>query len=215
MVVVTERADMEPVPDFRFAVEIEGIAVGWFTECSGLSMERETYPYKEGGLNAYVHELPGRVKRTHITLKRGVADEELWKWFAGKSDEGLHEGKVTHRNTTVILYNVDRTEARRWNINRAYPVKWAASDLVSDSNEVAVETLELAQEESSGSGGVQRTAATGSQRGIGEGVEQAIEQSDTTASAAEPDLPALAEAVYALLKYEARVEQERQGWGER
>ena len=208
---VTERADMEPVPNFRFAVEIEGVAVGWFTECGGLSVERETYPYKEGGLNAYVHELPGRVKRTHITLKRGLADEELWKWFAGKSDAGLHEGKVTHRNTTVILYNVDRTEAKRWNINRAYPVKWAASDLISDSNQMAVETLELAQEESAASGGVQRAAETAPFE-TGGAAEQMIEQSDPAASEAELDLPALAEAVYALLKRKARVERERQGW---
>ena len=209
---VTERADMEPVLNFRFAVEIEGIAVGWFTECGGLSVERETYPYKEGGLNAYVHELPGRVKRTHITLKRGIADKELWKWFAGKSDAGLHEGKVTHRNTTVILYNVDRTEAKRWHINRAYPVKWAASDLMADSNQVVVETLELAQGESAASGSIQRAAETGSQFETGGAAEQVIGLSDSAAEGAEPDLPALAEAVYALLKREARVERERQGW---
>ena len=139
----TERAGMEPVPNFRFSVEIEGVSVGWFTECGGLNVERATYPYEEGGLNAYVHELPGRVKHTHITLKRGLADEELWKWFAGKSDEGLHEGKVTYRNASIVLYNVDRSVAKRWNIDRSYPVKWSGPDFKSDGNQVAVETLEL------------------------------------------------------------------------
>jgi phage tail-like protein len=138
-----ERADLEPTPGFKYAIEIDGLVGAWFAECGGLTAERTVYPYEEGGLNAYVHQLPGRTTHSHITLKRGIADEALWKWFAGEKDAGLYESKVEYRNITIILYNVDRTEAKRWNVSRAYPVKWSGPDLNTDGNQVAVESLEL------------------------------------------------------------------------
>jgi len=200
----TERVDLEPVPSFRFAIDIEGIVVGWFTECGGLTVERTVYPYEEGGLNAYVHQLPDRIKHTHITLKRGIADEVLWKWFAGERDEGLYEGKVEYRNMSIILYNVDRTEAKRWNVERAYPVKWSGPGLKSGDNLAAIESLEIAQGEGSASSSIQRAMETGQEGNIGEAQPQ--ESSDR-----EIDLPALANKVHDLLKRELTVERERLG----
>jgi phage tail-like protein len=204
----TERVALGSVPSFRYAVEIEGIAVGWFTDCGGLTVERTVYPYEEGGLNAYVHQLPDRIKHTHITLKRGIADQMLWKWFAGENDEGLYESKVTYRNVTIVLYNVDRTESRRWNVERAYPTKWSGPDLRADSTQVAVETLEFAQGESAAASVEQRALETEEGGHLGEGL--ASQQQEP----AEPEanLPALAKKVYDLLKQELRLERERLGW---
>ena len=67
-----------PVAGFRIGVLVEGALVGWFTECSGLSVERGVLAKEEGGLNAYVHQLPNRVTYPKVTLKRGLADMELW-----------------------------------------------------------------------------------------------------------------------------------------
>jgi phage tail-like protein len=130
---------VDPIAGLRFGVEIEGIIKGWFTECGGLTVERKTEPHKEGGVNDYVHQLPGQIEYTHITLKRGVADDALWNWF----QKGLYDGKVERRNVSIILYNGDRTKAKRWNLRKAYPVKWTGPDLKADSNQVAIETLEI------------------------------------------------------------------------
>jgi len=130
---------VDPIAGLRFGVEIEGIIKGWFTACGGLTVERKTEPHKEGGVNDYVHQLPGRIEYTHITLKRGVADDALWDWF----QKGLYDGKVERRNVSIILYNGDRTKAKRWNLRKAYPVKWTGPDLKADSNQVAIETLEI------------------------------------------------------------------------
>lgn len=97
---------VDPVVKFRFAVQIKGQTVGWFTECSGLSVERETVPRPEGGTNDFVHQLPGRVKQSRVTLKRGLADNALWKWF----EKGLYDGKVERYNISIILYNSDLTK---------------------------------------------------------------------------------------------------------
>ena len=76
---MSERVD--PVVKFRFSIKIKDAVVGWFTDCSGLTVERETVQHPEGGINDYVHQLPGRVKQSRVTLKRGLADNALWSWF--------------------------------------------------------------------------------------------------------------------------------------
>lgn len=130
---------VDPISGFRFGVEVKGIIQGWFTECSGLTMERETFPHKEGGVNDFEHKLPGRVKYSNITLKRGVAGPELWQWFR----EGLYDGKVKRNNVSIILYSGDRKKAKRWNLSDAYPIKWSGPDLKADGNNVAIETIEF------------------------------------------------------------------------
>jgi len=130
---------LDPVAGFRFGIEIQGLVVGWFTECGGISIERTVTPHEEGGINDYVHQLPGRIKQAKITLKRGIADETLWDWF----QKGLYDGKVDKRNISIILYNVDRSQAKRWDLNGAYPVKWTGPELKVDGNQVSIESLEL------------------------------------------------------------------------
>jgi phage tail-like protein len=134
---MTDRID--PTVKFRFAVKISGVTVGWFTDCSGLSVERETVSRPEGGINDYTHQLPGRVKQSRITLKRGLADNALWSWF----EKGLYDGQVERYNISIILYNSDLSQKKQWDLENAYPVKWSGPDFQSDSNQASIETLEL------------------------------------------------------------------------
>jgi phage tail-like protein len=198
-----ERADLDPAATHHYAVEIDGIAVGWFTECGGLAVERTVYPYQEGGINAYVHQLPDRIKHTNITLKRGLADESLVRWFAGEDDAGLYEAKVERRSVSVVLYDAGRAEVERWNLERAYPVKWSGPSLVADGRLAAIESVEIAQETGSAPENVQRAP----DEGAGEGALDTA----SVASSQSVDLPALARAIYALLREDLRIESERLG----
>ncbi|HRV96186.1 MAG TPA: phage tail protein [Anaerolineae bacterium] len=188
-----KRAD--PLADFRFELKIEGIAVGWFTECSGLTIEREVMPHPEGGVNNYLHQLPGRIKRQSLTLKRGVGDEALWQWL----QTGRYDGQVKRLNASVILYQADRTELGRWNFSEVYPTRWSGAELRAGSQRVTLETLELSQ----GSG----DSATGSIQRL------AIEPAALPDATSIPtvDLPKLADKIYALFKQDLRLEQERAG----
>ncbi len=199
-----ERASQDPVASFRFAVEIDGVVAGWFTECRGLSVERQVETYREGGQNAYVHQLPGRTKHQHVTLERGLVDAALWEWFAG--DEGSHEGLVRPRDVTVILLNADKSEARRWNLARVLPRRWSGPQLRAEGRAVAVERLELAQD-----GALDTAVAQRSPDGSGEAIQRA--EGLESGQASQPvDLPGLARKVFALLGREAWVERERAGW---
>lgn len=198
---VRAAGEPDPIPGFRYAVEIDGIVAGWFTRCAGLSVERSVRTYEEGGLDAYVHQLPGRITRTHITLERGIAGPVLWRWFAGEQDQGLYEGRLSYRDITVILYNADLVEARRWHMPQALPAKWSVSGLRVSGGQVAVESLELAQSDGGADGAVRRAID-----------EDVMGKEAPQRPRGEVDRRALAQRVYGLLKQELLVERERQGW---
>lgn len=179
---------------YRFGVEIGRRPVGWFTECGGITLEREATPQAEGGVNSYTHQLPGRLKHSNITLKRGVIDYTLWDWF----QQGLYDLKVDRRDVSIILYGEDYKPLRRWDMPAAYPVKWAAPNLKSDSNQIAIETLVIGY----GSGGgptIQRQE------------DEAAPDEEAETGLPAIDMTALAEKVYQLLKTETRIERERTG----
>ncbi len=133
-------SSQDPIVGFRFGVEINSIVHGWFTECSGLTIEREVFSHKEGGNNDYEHKLPGGIKCSNITLKRGIAsDDVLWQWF----QKGLYDGQVQRYNVSIILYNGSLTQSRRWDLENAYPIKWTGPDFNAEGNQVAIETLEI------------------------------------------------------------------------
>jgi phage tail-like protein len=138
-----EFAIPEPHAAFRFAVEIGSKIEAVFTECKLPDIEIETQEIKEGGLNTHTHFLPGRRKGHKFTLKNGVGHgENLWKWTL----EGLYNGKVSRQNVTIILYNVKHDEIMRWNLIKAFPIKWTGPQLNTGENAVALQTLELACE---------------------------------------------------------------------
>lgn len=129
----------DPISVYKFWVEVDGIVSGYFTECSGLTIQRKTDDHIEGGINDYVHKLPGRIEQSNITLKRGLADEALWSWFV----KGLTTFRVERRSVTILLYSNDHTQVKRWNLHQAYPIKWQGPDLKTDSTQVALESIEL------------------------------------------------------------------------
>jgi phage tail-like protein len=135
-------ARVDPLTTYSFGVEIGQIQHALFSEFSGLQAEVDVLEWPEGGCNDYIHKLPGRVKFTNVSLKRGVAyTDELWLWF-----EQVINGKVTRKNVSVVIYSADHTEVKRWNFSRAYPVKWVGPAFKASENAISIETLELAHE---------------------------------------------------------------------
>lgn len=133
----------DPVPNFKFLVQKGGKTIAAFTECSGLTAKRKVEPYYEGGVNDIVHMLPGPMEYENIILKRGIIDSQaLWDWFWA----GAHGFQVEKVNLSIILIDIDGTAVKRWDIQKAFPIKWQGPELKSGGNEVAVETIEIAHE---------------------------------------------------------------------
>jgi phage tail-like protein len=128
----------DPVAELRFKVDLPGLGIGRFRECTGLEVEVETLEYAEGGSNDFVHKLPTRVKYPPVVLKRGVTHEDaLMKWF--------YESRFTpkRRDMTISLMGPGTKLVRSWAFMNAYPVKWTGPNLNASSSQVAVESLEI------------------------------------------------------------------------
>ncbi len=146
--VILERGDMPHiVVGYRIKVTIgtSGPANAWFTEISGLTAEREVFPYEEGGVNDHVHHLPKGVKYGRVTLRRGVGDQALWDWFCGDKT-GLYTAKVLRQDVTIVLFSSDYTSHKQWKLKKAFPVKWTGPELKADSNQIAIEAIEFVHE---------------------------------------------------------------------
>ena len=132
---------VDPYRGYNFAVEIEGLVVGGFSEVNGLELEVETEDYREGGVNQFVHKRAGPVRyASNILLKRGMTDSKtLWNWYWD-----VTQGTIKRKNVSILLMDESGEERVRWNFEQAYPVKWSGPSLKAAANEVAVESIELA-----------------------------------------------------------------------
>jgi phage tail-like protein len=124
---------------YRFVVEVDGERYGAFTECTLPVIEWEVQEIKEGGLNGFVHQLPGRRKRSTLTLKNGVGTSALVDWYLETMDETF-----SRRSVTITLLNVEREPVMTWSMFDALPIKWTGPQLQSAQNGVAIQTLEFA-----------------------------------------------------------------------
>jgi phage tail-like protein len=128
----------DPVAELRFRVDLPGVSIGRFRECTGIAVEVETKDYMEGGSNDFVHKLPTRLKYPNIVLKRGVTHEDaLLKWFWESAQA------VQRKEMTITLLGPGTKPVRSWAFLNAYPVKWTGPNLNASSNQIAVETLEV------------------------------------------------------------------------
>jgi phage tail-like protein len=129
----------------RFYVSVGNNLVAEFRECTGLEVQTEVFEYQEGGVNSFVHKLPGRTKYTNIVLKRGMCQaDELWKWYTQRL-AGTYPPRDQRMSVSIILYDEPRSqELKRWNLLEAYPVRWSAPDFRAEAGEIALESLEIA-----------------------------------------------------------------------
>ena len=139
-----ERKD--PLAGFHYAIEVQGVVSGYFTECSGIGSEHEVIEHKivDAKGHEHVQKIPGRLKWENITLKRGITDSmDIWDWrelvVQGKVDEARHNG-------SVVMFDQTLTEVARWNFENAWPLKVSGPAVKSDSNEFAVEELVIVHE---------------------------------------------------------------------
>lgn len=131
---------VDPYQSNNFVVEIEGLVVGGFAECTGLQIETESHEYREGGENDFIHRFAGPTRHPPLVLKHGVsAIDGLWGWH-----QDVASGNIQRRNGTIYLLNQAQVPVLWWHFREAIPLKWSGPDLRADSAAVAFESVELA-----------------------------------------------------------------------
>jgi phage tail-like protein len=139
----------EPAAPHRFEVVVDGIDLGSFTACEGLSAEYKTEPYEEGGVNGYVHQFPLRLSYPNIKLSRALDGSSagqlsLAAWFS-KFDKGEVRTQ-TARTVGITAYTASGVEVGNWSLHDAIPVRWMGPSFSSDGTGAAKETLEFAHQ---------------------------------------------------------------------
>ena len=131
----------DPFRNFRFRLEIDGIQKAAFSEVTGIESAIESINYKVGD-EQNSRKLPGQNKFSNITLKRGVTDSsELHDWH-----KEVIQGVIRRKSVSIMAVNEDGKNGARWEIRDAWPSKYHGVDLNAKGNDVAIETLELANE---------------------------------------------------------------------
>ena len=114
-----------------------GLALGGFSECTGLESTLETFDYQ--GVDD--RTLPRGSRQQHRP-QQGVGFVRI----SGCGQEFI-EGKGKRRDGFIILQNELRIPIKIWSFSRGLPVKWSGPALNAQSSAVSIETLEIAHEQ--------------------------------------------------------------------
>ena len=140
----SEKYLVDPEGSMIFALEIEGIEIAQFLECGGLKTSTTVFEIEEGGVNQYVHKLPGQSRWENITLRYGVtSDLTLLEW-RNQVMQDEFDSTNFYRSGAVVMKNLQNQEVRRYSFERAWPVAWEGPAFNAQSAELAVEMVELA-----------------------------------------------------------------------
>lgn len=132
----------DPLRNFRFRLEIDGIQQAGFSEVSGFESSTEAVDYREGNEVTHVRKLPGLTKYGNVTLKWGATDSlELYGWR-----QQIVDGSIVRKTVAVVVVDESGQDKARFEIVEAWPTKYDPVKLNAKGNEVAIETLELVNE---------------------------------------------------------------------
>tara|TARA_R110002073_G_scaffold104648_5_gene236922 strand:- start:20 stop:490 length:471 start_codon:yes stop_codon:yes gene_type:complete len=134
-----------PLPAYNYRVEIDGQTVG-FSEVSGLSVSYETSTYTESPVSGsggprWMY-MPGQSKSATVTLKKGVVTgisvATLFAWI-----NSIQLNRVDKKDIYVRLCDENGSAVVSWKVINAFPTKLDAPTFTANSNEVAIESMEL------------------------------------------------------------------------
>jgi phage tail-like protein len=136
----------DPYSQFNFLVEIDGVGTFGFSEVSGLTADTNITDYREDSEvsdeRSTTRELPGLIKYNNIVLKRGLTrDLSAYNWRLL-----VIEGKTSRASGSITLLDEARNPVLRWNFQQGWPAKWEGPALNDKTNDIAIESLEIAHE---------------------------------------------------------------------
>ncbi len=132
-----------PLPSYNYRVTVDADVLS-FSEISGLSVEYESVTYKHGLSFVLVNKIiPGMRKPLQLTMKRGIVQSRdfLHSWIYSAYTDPFFTG--TKRDIVIDLCDESGAVVVRWTVQGALPTKLDAPTFDANSNDVAIETMEL------------------------------------------------------------------------
>lgn len=125
----------------RFGVTVDGQDLGPFTGIKGLVVEHEVMEWAEGGQNAHVQRLPGRLRHPQDLVLSRCTDPRTVKlatWF-----ERTRRARVVHPGA-ITAYDGDEQVVAVWQLFDVWPLRYSGPVLDTLLGGPARETLALA-----------------------------------------------------------------------
>ena len=95
--------------------------------------------------NQTARKIPGMHKVSNVTLKRGIisGNTELWNLRQQVVDGNVEDVRASG---SIIMYDKNNVPVAEWEFQNAWPMKIEGPTLKADGNEVAIESLTIANE---------------------------------------------------------------------
>ncbi len=139
----SQSTNVWPMPKFYFRVKWDSNEMA-FQEVSGLDIQSEEIKYRHGNSKDFsVIKMPGMKKFGNITMKKGVfkGDNKFWDWLVQ-----IKMNTIKRVPVTISLLDEEGNDTMVWTLTNAWPSKISSTDLKSEGNEVAIETIEIVHE---------------------------------------------------------------------
>ena len=134
-----------PLPKFRFLVDWGDQQNGMsFQEISGLDKVKQVIQYRDqNSADNYKIKMPGIVNYSSVTMKRGifVNDDSFRKW-----NDQVKKNTIKKQTVTIKMLNEKGNPTVAWTLEKAWPTKISSTDIRSDGNAVAIDSMEVAYE---------------------------------------------------------------------
>jgi phage tail-like protein len=133
-----------PLPKFYFSVTLGDDDTVSFQEVDGLDSETQVIEYRHGDSPVfYPIKMPGLGRVGNVTMRKGifVNDNRFWDWY-----NEIRMNTIARRTVVISLLDEQANPKMTWTLNNAWPTKITGTDLKSEGNEVAVESVEIAYE---------------------------------------------------------------------
>jgi phage tail-like protein len=140
----------DPLVGFSYALDIQGVVKGYFTEAYNIGSEHEVIEHKvvDSKGKETVMKIPGRLRWFDFTLKRGITsnnDLQIWR-------QQVVDGKVdiSRKDGSIVMYDQSFKEVARWNFTRGWPSKLISNPVdmsaTGTSNRMAIESVTITGE---------------------------------------------------------------------
>jgi phage tail-like protein len=178
------KLSTDPIRNFRFIVTFSAsvgdtadkgpakawkdFTVGGFTQIGGLNINTQAIPYREGGMNTTMHQVPGMTSFQPITLQRGViwGNTQGINWmrmlFAAAAAEGITTGTASNNyRCDITIYVLDhpgvsasyaqdviqeQAYRMKFTIHNAWITNLSYNDLNASDNQLMYETMQIVHE---------------------------------------------------------------------
>lgn len=135
-----------PLLVYNYRVDIDNVSIS-FSDVSGLDLSFDTITHKEshrvsGKSGPNIMYMPGMIQPVNISLKKGLVPGVSMKVFYDWINS-IELNRVDKKDIIVHLLDETGSTVISWKVVDAFPTKLSAPSLSANSNEVAVESLDL------------------------------------------------------------------------